>query len=418
MISDSDDKPQAGKILAHSLLPGQPEENAKADDHQAESLPISKVSEAPAIDRNPEAKFLVTITENDNSRGNEAEQAALKNLSKAQEDKKEKLKTVETAVIFENAELNQSDLDASSSALEDEKSNLSWQEKLIEEVFADDQAQYDKDREELTAYWEDIKHWQERTSSLLKHLQTTNQVCQNSLNDCNEAYQSLSEELQDKLKGRQDGLELIRKMLERLLEQMQAIADKSENLDIPQKLPEPNKEAIAEVVNQQADKDLAPKAIKQKLKTIGNERWQIVSKNREEAKSQQKKWLQFVDRKILPILDGIDDGKKYSEQLIEELKNQYSKDQENLESWFKTYDQLREELIDMLEKVQVYLMEIEVGKPVDYNRHEPFDVQFDEEKDAESVKEIVRQGYEYTAPINAKEKLVLRPAQVVVVKKN
>jgi len=175
----------------------------------------------------------------------------------------------------------------------------SWQEKLIEEVFTEDEAQYDKDLEELTAHRNEIKNWQERTRNLLKHLDQTNTVCQKLLNNCNEAYQSLPEELQDKLKGRQDGLELIRKMLERLLEQMQAIADKSENLDIPQKLPEPNKEAIAEVVNQQADKDLAPKAIKQKLKTIGNERWQIVSKNREEAKSQQKKWLQFVDRKIL-----------------------------------------------------------------------------------------------------------------------
>ncbi len=179
-----------------------------------------------------------------------------------------------------------------------------------------------------------------------------------------------------------------------------------------------DKEAIAEIVRQQEDEDSAQKAIKQKLIKIGNERWQIVSQNREEAKSQQKKWLQFVDRKILPILDGIDDGKKYSQQLIEELKNQYSQDKESLKSWFETYDKLRTKSIDMLKEVQVYLIKIEVGKPVDYDRHEPFDVQFDEEKDDESIKEIIRQGYEYTTPINNEKKFVLRPAQVVVVKKN
>ncbi len=344
MISDSDNKQgfldssEAGKT-SHSQPSEQPGENAEADDSQAEKLPISELSEDPAIDSNLEAPLPVTITEDDGSRVNETgviSKNTESNLSDSETNPSTEIGVIsenaesnlldletnpstETGVISENAELNLSDSEGNPLVVDDGLSKaqidegngnlenqttpqtieqnpvegveilipssepknppkeLSWQEKLIEEVLADDQAQYDKDIEELTVHRDEIKHWQERTRNLLKHLDQTNTVCQELLNNCNEAYQSLSEELQLKLKGRQDGLELIGKMLERLQEQIQALSDNAEKFDMSENLPEPDKEAIAEVVDPQEDKDSAQKAIKQELKKIGNERWQIVS---------------------------------------------------------------------------------------------------------------------------------------------
>jgi molecular chaperone GrpE (heat shock protein) len=419
----------------------QQEEYAKTANNQVEQADVGELGKVPKTDSSVEAQLSEIPVEVqkepqpicEETKTNEGEKPIQKDLgaepANLQDDQLDQLKEVideeekniEAQTQPTTTEPTQTkEVEASQPSDEKEKlpDSPSGQEKLIEKVLTDDEAQYNKDLKELTAHRGEIKHWQERTISLSGQLIVTNETCQKLLNDCQDVYQSFSSELKDKLKGRQDGLELIRKMLERLCDQIQAIIKNTVNLDIYQELPKLDKEAIAEIVRQQEDEDSAQKAIKQKLIKIGNERWQIVSQNREEAKSQQKKWLQFVDRKILPILDGIDDGKKYSQQLIEELKNQYSQDKESLKSWFETYDKLRTKSIDMLKEVQVYLIKIEVGKPVDYDRHEPFDVQFDEEKDDESIKEIIRQGYEYTTPINNEKKFVLRPAQVVVVKKN
>ena len=74
-------------------------------------------------------------------------------------------------------------------------------------------------------------------------------------------------------------------------------------------------------------------------------------------------------------------------------------------------------LLDMLEAVKVYPMAVEIGKQIDYKRHEPFDVQPDENLLNEDIKEVTRQGYEYE-PETDLDLIVLRSARVVVVNNN
>lgn len=300
---------------------------------------------------------------------------------------------------------------------ETEKSNPQlWKQKLIAETLKNDEAQYNKDLGEINLYKEEIQNWQERTKKLLDNLIQTNQICANLFDDCNEQFQALSEELQEKLKGRQEGLELVKKMLERVVEQIQTISASSDDLDLVDNLPEPNQQIIEGVINNQEDEDSAKLEINKEMKKIGNDRWLLVSRSRDLQKECQNKWLQFVDRKILPIIDGIENGQKHSENLIEELKQQYQNDQEHLSLWYGIYEKLRGNLIDMLESVQVHLAKVDVGMPIDYNKHQPCDVYLDKSLPEESIKEIVSQGYEYIK--NSGEKMLLRPAQVIVVKQN
>ncbi len=270
----------------------------------------------------------------------------------------------------------------------------------------------EQDRKELDSYYEQVKKWAERHQNLQKGINSVVEASNNLLAKSREVKEKLPETLQSKLQKRQEGLELIGKMLRRLQEQTNA---NTEEPTEPEQLPIVSEQELRDLLDSEANKELGQKAIAKKLKEVGTQRWKIISQMRDLAEKRRKNWLNIVDKKILPILDGINDGKNFSANLLEDCQTNNPECETDLDLWFATYSELGKILLEMLESVKVYPMKVEMGKQIDYNRHEPFDVQSDEQLNNEDIKEVTRQGYEYE-PEADRELLVLRSAQVVVVK--
>jgi molecular chaperone GrpE (heat shock protein) len=141
-----------------------------------------------------------------------------------------------------------------------------------------------------------------------------------------------------------------------------------------------------------------------------------VSQAGELAEKRQKAWLDFIGKQVLPVLDGIVDGKKHTSNLIADLKQQYPESESQLLEWFKTYSTLSSALLSMLHELGVYRMDITPGMMIDFERHEPSSVEADPEMENEQIKEISRDGYEYVAQNENRQ--ILRIARVVVIKNN
>ncbi|NER08149.1 MAG: nucleotide exchange factor GrpE [Okeania sp. SIO3C4] len=240
---------------------------------------------------------------------------------------------------------------------------------------------------------------QQRIESVVKN-------CQQKISE----YQPITvPKLEQRLQKRQKALELIGKMLGRLPEQTNLYVT---NETPPECLPKITEAELIEIVKTNTEQDIEV-VIKNKLKQVGNERWQIVSECRKLVLEYHKRLLNFVKNRVLPILDGIDDGEKYSR----ELKTECSDDPNILESLLQLHDDLRQIVLKMLELVNIRPIEVQIGIPIDYNCHEPFDTQPDASLENEVITEVTRKGYEYQLE-ESQEWQVLRPAQVIVVKNN
>lgn len=268
-----------------------------------------------------------------------------------------------------------------------------------------------EDRAALEGYLSEAKIWNQQGESLKARLKPALEACQGVLDDSTKARETLPPELREKLQGRQQGLELILKMLSRLPEKVP---------DFVQPVTPAPPIAIGgaawrEILREVSSEEEARKRINDKLGKQGMERYQTVVENRGHAEKNRKGFLSFVERQLLPILDGIDDGERHSASMVEQLKVANRDASGSLDNWFQTYAKLRNELTLMLDQVKVSVMKVEPGVPIDYERHEPFEIEPDEKLLNEQVKSVVRNGYEYEATDEGVRR-ILRPAQVVVVK--
>jgi molecular chaperone GrpE (heat shock protein) len=141
-----------------------------------------------------------------------------------------------------------------------------------------------------------------------------------------------------------------------------------------------------------------------------------VSKAGELADKRQKTWLDFIGKQVLPILDGIIDGKNHTSILVDELREQYQESDSKISEWYNTYLTLSSTILTMLNGLSVYRMDIEPGMKIDFERHEPSSVEADPGMENEQIKEISRDGYDYVEHNGNRQ--TLRVARVVVIKNN
>ncbi|MGK7899627.1 MAG: nucleotide exchange factor GrpE [Xenococcus sp. (in: cyanobacteria)] len=286
---------------------------------------------------------------------------------------------------------------------------------LINKKLKEQENDLKEDHQELANYSKQVNKWTIRNQNLQKGINYVVETSNEILFQSRETKDKLPETLREKLQKRQEGLNLIGKMLTRLQEQINVKIEKTSE---PEQLQIASEQELRDLLNSEPDEKLGQKAIAKKLKEVGTQRWKIISQQRDLAEKLRKKWLNIIDKKILPILDGIDDGKKFSDNLIQQLKAENPEQATELDNWFGTYGLLQEMFLKMLESVKVYPMKVPIGQQIDYNLHEPFDVQPDPELNNEDIKEVTRQGYEYKPETEGQELMVLRSAQVVVVKNN
>ncbi|MFM6436855.1 MAG: hypothetical protein ACKPGW_17545, partial [Microcystis panniformis] len=293
----------------------------------------------------------------------------------------------------------------------DEQSEIKFPD-LIEQALDNDKKELKQDGQELNSHVEKIQQWKQRRETLKQGIKAIRGAADQILSDSRQVQESLPSQLQEQLQGRQQGLDLIGKMLNRLLESTEIDTDDNSEYS---ELPHLSQSDLMTLIEAEQLEQSAEKLIKNKSKEVGIQRWQLVTQQRDLAEQYRKNWLHFVERKVLPILDGINEGQQHAETLVSQLLKDNAEQEDKLKHWLKTYSNLQELFSQLLTDIKVYRMPVNIGESMDYLRYEPFDVQPDSTLNNECVKEEIRQGYEYQLEAE-KELLVLRPALVVVVK--
>jgi molecular chaperone GrpE (heat shock protein) len=280
---------------------------------------------------------------------------------------------------------------------------------IIEKTRNRDIEEYEQDKAEMAKIREEMVYWSRQTSLLGDTLPGLSKDFESLVASSAENREAMETDWQEKLKSRQQGLELINKMMTRVLDKLpQAVVDESNDV-----LPEPLGEEQWRELTASAQEN-AEQQLKQRLKSLGAERYTVISTMRKVAEQGRSALLKLVEKDLLPVLDGIDDGERGSDSLVHQGGAETSERDDALEAWFGTYGVMRDHFLKTLAGINVRRMDIEPGMPVDYARHEPFDVEPADGLEDETIKSVVRHGYEHireSLPV-----FDLRSAQVVVVK--
>ncbi|MGD0768556.1 MAG: nucleotide exchange factor GrpE [Tepidisphaeraceae bacterium] len=290
---------------------------------------------------------------------------------------------------------------------------------LIDQFLQNEETERTVDQKETDSYVAEADRWTRRTVSLREKLQVAIPVATDAIVQAGQTWQRLPADLQTQLGGRQEGLELIGKMAGRLLERLAGNGGQE-----PNAMPSVGKQgwsdlAAAQVQELAAGRTSQPAVaavFRAKLRGIGQERYQVVTRARELAESRRKGFFNFIKKHLLPVLDGVDDGQRYAMPLIEKLSADHAESANYLAAWRGTYDCLRKVFVEALASVDVRRIEVAPGAPFDYNRHEPIDVEPDQNLPTESIKSVTETGYEFAPAGEAAVANVVRAAQVVVVK--
>ena len=288
-------------------------------------------------------------------------------------------------------------------------------DELIRETLEKDEQSLREDQQECQVFINQAKLWQSKTETLCTSILSAISRCSDRIKQCDELMEQFKTEtpsLYKSLQSRYESLQLSNRMLDRLREPLDLLNKSSLPAEYLFRL---QMSDLVELLRSQTDEAEAKKILAKKLKEAGDARYKLIREWRDSAEKLQKQWLHFIEKKLLPALDGINDGKPYADHLVTDLKESYrtSSCQEQLSNWLQTYSDLEDILLEALRSLDITMMQTEVGQPVDYDRHEPISTEPDPKLQHEHIKEVTRKGYEYTI---AERSLLLRNAQIIVVK--
>lgn len=307
---------------------------------------------------------------------------------------------------------------SSKNAEEEKSSTLSVDAKAFDRAKKDEEELLVRDREKLDSFTREAETWAENCRKITKDLPSHVQKCAKILVEATSYMDTIDERWRGELDDRQKGLDLIGKMIDRLVDKTKELGE----IFIPSST---FKElSAADWGNMPKD----PKLLDNRLKQIHIARYKTITELRETGEKLRKKFLYFAEKQLFPVLDGIFDGEKYAETLTKELEgriiNEEKKDShlediakqslDSIDKWHTIYGRLRQNLYALLEKVSIFEMNVEKGSPINYEQHEPFDVTQDLDMNNEAIKSVVRNGYTYRSGEN--EQYIIRAAQVVVIK--
>ena len=287
---------------------------------------------------------------------------------------------------------------------------------LITEAKAEAQDNIQDDKKSIKLCLKKAEFWLERGKRLKLMIKEAAGVTDKVIANSNKVLESLPEELNKALGSSQQGLNIIGRMLQRLVNQDDRLEILVEKIELADNLKALEEDEWMRLLEGEMDEKSAQKKISRNLDIIRRSNYKLVSKAGELADKRQKTWLDFIGKQVLPILDGIIDGKDHTSILIDELREQYQESESKLSEWFITYFTLSSTILTMLNDLGVYRMDIEPGMAIDFERHEPSSVEADPEMENEQIKEISRDGYDYVAHDGNRQ--TLRVARVVVIKNN
>ena len=287
---------------------------------------------------------------------------------------------------------------------------------LIAQAKAEEQESIKDDEKSIKLCLKNAEFWLERGKRLKLMIKEAADATDEVIANSNEILESLSKELKKALESSQQGLNIIGRMLQRLVNQDDRLKSLVEEIELADNLKELEEDEWMKLMEGEMNEKSAQKKINKNLDIIRRSNYKLVSKAGDLADKRQKTWLDFIGKQVLPILDGIIDGKNPTSILIDELTEQYQESESKLSEWFNTYFTLSSTILTMLNDLGVYRMDIEPGMMIDFERHEPSSVEADPVMENEQIKEISRDGYEYVAHNGNRQ--TLRVARVVVIKNN
>ncbi|PTL37805.1 nucleotide exchange factor GrpE [Alkalicoccus saliphilus] len=130
----------------------------------------------------------------------------------------------------------------------------------------------------------------------------------------------------------------------------------------------------------------------------------------------EKRFFQFIEKALAPIMDGLYNGKLHAKELVIYTNDSFPDYKTEVIEWVSIYEELMEEVNKLLKTYFVGLLIPEKGDYFDELKHDPIAVVEDTEYHNEQIKELVRYGYYYKKTINNQKNFIIRPAQVTVVK--
>ncbi|GAK58253.1 hypothetical protein U27_05226 [Candidatus Vecturithrix granuli] len=287
-------------------------------------------------------------------------------------------------------------------------------DELIASARKSEEAQFEDDRQQYDANLEEARYWEKHGKTLLSEIERAADAAKQIIVENREIVAAFPDELQQEIKNHQEGLEIIGRMLERLVTPGDRLKKLASDLELSGDLQMHTEQEWQALIEEITEKELALKKIQQELNSIGKDNYKVVSLSNDLVKNRKNQILSFLEKQVLPILDGIYDGQKHLPPRIEEFRHRYAENAADLDAWCAAYNKIGEELEHVFEQLEVHEMDVVPGAVIDFERHEPCAVEPDPSMENDRIKEITRKGYEYVT--HCGERLVLRAAQVVVVK--
>jgi len=291
---------------------------------------------------------------------------------------------------------------------------------FVESKKQEESAEHSKEMEEFEQQKTQFEKWAGVASQLLPGITELESRWTECFEKKNSSFDSeLSEELRKAFLNRCEGIRLTLKMLSRLPDKLSWLLSATDKAFEPPspcdfQLLIPELEKLEEEEGSGNEQTIS--YVENKCKEIRHRNYQRITAIRESAEDLRKGFFDFMEKQFFVIVDGVEDGKKNSLDLKASLLSGYEPQKELIENWFCLYDELIAMANEFLALFRISPIVAQKGESVNYEQHEPFDVEPDETLQDEQVKEMIRKGYEYGEKLFSEKNYVIRPAQVVVVK--
>lgn len=279
---------------------------------------------------------------------------------------------------------------------------------LVEGVCQQDNESFEEDNQELQEAFTKYEYWFNQSITLAEEIKLNVNYFASQISKLNSTIETIKNEepLATTICQRFETLKMIERMLDRTQEPTQELVkNKHQKPALEQLTPE---RLLKLFYNHNGSKDFKT-LLRKELEESQTTRYQPVRELRNLAEQTSKQWLNIVDKKILPILDALDE----SQNIMTELLKQHPQ----IEEILNVCQAIHNELLKTLEKVHIKPMLVLRGDKIDYECHVPLSVETDENLTNETIKSLARNGYEYKDYPSSMDK-VLRPAQIVAVKNN
>jgi molecular chaperone GrpE (heat shock protein) len=348
----------------------------------------------------------------------------LKQKEEKLNEKEEKLNEKEEQLNQKEEALKQKEEQIEASHLQSSEVQTNEQDALSQ-IMGQAQSQDETDRQgdekDYNQHLASFNDFAQRSNILQQGIKTIQQRFENDLLPaCEMAKSQLPESIQTQLDSRHKSIQLIRRMLERRVQEFAEGGSESPSPTVAE-LPGLSREELSDLQKDSLSLEAFEKVIAQKLREISDRRYQAIFEMQTQSETAKKDLLNLVRRKVLDILDGLHSGEQNSKPVVDEIKEGAlnEAEQHDLDQWFKIHVDLQEDIHQLLAEIQIYPMSVARGEPADYYRHEPIGVEPDAKLETEHIKEVVQRGYEYTLESGdpaETARTVLRLAQVIMVK--